>query len=141
MSLAQSVELVEYALTEAETGDLFVRKAPASTVDTLLRAVARVAGVSDPEVNVIGVRHGEKNFESLLSSEDFARAEDRGEYFRVPLDTRTLDYRPYFDKGEMREAPDRAYTSHNTDRLDIDATVELLKTLPEVMSLTTGKQP
>jgi UDP-glucose 4-epimerase len=59
----------------------------------------------------------------------------------VPLDTRTLDYRPYFDEGEMREAPDRAYTSHNTNRLDIDATVELLKTLPEIMSLTIGKQP
>ena len=139
MSIAQSVELVEYALTEAETGDLFVRKAPASTVDILFRAVARVAWVSDPDVNIIGVRHGEKAFESLLSSEDVAHAEDHGEYFRVPLDTRTLDYRPYFDKGEMREAPESAYTSHNTNRLDIDATVELLKTLPEIMSLTNGK--
>ena len=139
MSLAQSVELVEYALTEAETGDLFVRKAPASTIDTLFRAVAQVAGVSDAEVDVIGVRHGEKSFESLLSSEDVARAEDRSEYFRVPLDTRTLDYRPYFEKGEMREAPIDAYTSHNTNRLDIEATVELLKTLPEITSLTNGK--
>jgi UDP-glucose 4-epimerase len=139
MSLAQSVDLVQYAFAEATTGDLFVRKAPASTVDTLLRAVARIAGVDDPEVNVIGVRHGEKLFESLLSSEEAAHAEDRGGYFRVPLDTRTLDYKPYFEEGEARDVPPEAYTSHNTTRLDIDGTVALLETLPEIAALRKGK--
>jgi UDP-glucose 4-epimerase len=139
MSLVQSVDLVEYAFTEAETGDLFVRKAPASTVETLLKAVARVAGVDDPKVDVIGVRHGEKLYESLLSSEEAAHAEDRGDYFRVPLDTRTLDYKPYFEAGEKRDARNEAYTSHNTTRLDVDGTVELLKTLPEIKSLLGGK--
>ena len=111
-----------------------MRKAPASTVDTLLRAVARVAGVDEPEVTVIGTRHGEKLYESLLSVEEMAHAEDFGGYFRVPLDTRTLDYRPYFEEGEKREPLD-SYTSHNTERLDIDQTVELLKTLPEIQAL------
>ena len=139
MSLAESVDLVKYAFTEAETGDLFVRKAPASTVDTLLRAVAIIAGVDDPEVNVIGVRHGEKLYESLLGSEEAAHAEDRGGYYRVPLDTRTLDYKPYFEEGEPRDAPADSYTSHNTERLDIDGVVALLKTLPEIQTLLAGK--
>ncbi len=135
MSLAESVALVEYAFTEATTGDLFVRKAPASTVGTLLRAVAEVADVTDPDVNVIGVRHGEKLYESLLGAEEAAHAEDRGDYFRVPLDTRGLDYRPYFDEGEARpESPD-AYTSHNTTQLDVEGTVALLRKLPEIAAL------
>jgi UDP-glucose 4-epimerase len=139
MSLAESVDLVEYAFTEAQTGDLFVRKAPASTVDTLLRAVARIAGVEDPEVNVIGVRHGEKLYESLLSAEEAAQAEDRGGYFRVPLDTRTLDYKPYFEEGEKHDKPVEAYTSHNTERYDIDATIDLLMTLPEIQAIAAGR--
>jgi UDP-N-acetylglucosamine 4,6-dehydratase len=135
MSLAQSVDLVKYAFTQAETGDLFVRKAPASTVDTLLAAVARVVGVDEPDVTVIGTRHGEKLFESLLSTEEMAHAEDFDDYYRVPLDTRTLDYRPYFEEGERKEKLVEAYTSHNTERLDIDAVVRLLETLPEIQAL------
>ncbi|ANJ27676.1 polysaccharide biosynthesis protein [Agromyces aureus] len=139
MSLAESVDLVKYAFSEATTGDLFVRKAPASTVGALLSGVARVAGVSDHEVNVIGVRHGEKLYESLLSSEERANAEDRGGYFRVPLDTRSLDYTPYFEAGEGENAPDEAYTSHNTERLDVDGVVALLETLPEIQALQAGR--
>lgn len=135
MSLAESVDLVRYAFTEATTGDLFVRKAPASTVETLLQAVANIAGVPQPEVNVIGVRHGEKLYESLLSSEERATAEDRGDYFRVPLDTRTLDYRPYFEEGYEEDASEEAYTSHNTERLDVEGVEALLKTLPEIQQL------
>lgn len=138
MSLAESVDLVEYAFANATTGDLFVRKAPASTVETLLRAVARIVGIDDPAINVIGVRHGEKLFESLLSTEEAAHAEDRSGYFRVPLDTRTLDYKPYFEEGEQRESPIDAYTSHNTERLDVDGTVELLKKLPEIQRLVAA---
>lgn len=132
MSLAQSVDLVEYAFTEASTGDLFVRKAPASTVDTLLRAIANIAGVSDPDLHVIGSRHGEKLFESLLSTEEMAHAEDCGDYFKVSLDTRSLDYRPFFEEGEPRMETDEAYTSHNTTRLGVDEVEALLLTLPEI---------
>lgn len=139
MSLAESVDLVRYAFSEATTGDLFVRKAPASTVETLLRAVASIAGVDDPEITVIGSRHGEKLYESLLSTEEAAHAEDRGGYFRVPLDTRTLDYKPYFEQGEERDTQLESYTSHNTERLDQAGTVELLKTLPEIQALLAGK--
>lgn len=139
MSLAESVDLVKYAFTQATTGDLFVRKAPASTVETLLKAVARVVGTEEPEVTVIGTRHGEKLYESLLSTEEMAHAEDFGGYYKVPLDTRTLDYKPFFEEGEAREQPDESYTSHNTTRLDVDGVVELLKTLPEIQTLLNGQ--
>jgi UDP-N-acetylglucosamine 4,6-dehydratase len=138
MSLAQSVDLVEYAFGHAETGDLFVRKAPACTVGTLVAAVAAVAGVASPEVTVIGTRHGEKLYESLLSTEEAAHAEDRVDYFRVPLDTRTLDYKPYFEEGEERTESRDAYTSHNTTRLGVEGTVDLLQTLPEIKALSAG---
>jgi UDP-glucose 4-epimerase len=137
MSLTESVDLVEYAFTKATTGDLFVRKAPASTVETLMRAVARIMGADDPEIQVIGTRHGEKLYESLLSTEEMANAEDFGDYFRVPLDTRSLDYRPYFEEGDARVRTVESYTSHNTERLDIDGVVELLMTLPEIQALVS----
>jgi UDP-glucose 4-epimerase len=138
MSLAQSVDLVKYAFTQARTGDLFIRKAPASTVETLLKAVARIVGVEDPAVTVIGTRHGEKLYESLLSTEEMAHAEDFGGYYRVPLDTRTLDYKPYFEEGEQGVSESDAYTSHNTERLDIDGVEALLKTLPEIQNYLDG---
>lgn len=138
MSLAQSVDLVEYAFTEATTGDLFVRKAPASTVETLLQAIANIAGVTNPNVEIVGVRHGEKLFESLLSTEERAIAEDRGEYFRVPLDTRSLDYRPYFEEGIREEVPAESYTSHNTTQLDVGEVERLLMTLPEIQEFVQG---
>ena len=140
MSLAESVDLVKYAFTQATTGDLFVRKAPASTVETLLQAVAKVAGYDEPEITVIGTRHGEKLYESLLSTEEMGHAEDFGDYYKVPLDTRTLDYRPYFEEGEVSEQPLDSYTSHNTTRLDVDGVVELLQTLPEIQNLRNGRK-
>jgi UDP-N-acetylglucosamine 4,6-dehydratase len=134
MSLAQSVDLVKYAFTEAKPGDLFVRKAPASTVETLLEALANLLGLKS-NINVIGIRHGEKMSESLLSTEEMAVAEDLGDYFRVPLDTRTLDYKPYFEEGEQRSGVVQAYTSDNTMRLGVDEVADLLLTLPEVQRL------
>ncbi|TDQ02866.1 MULTISPECIES: polysaccharide biosynthesis protein [unclassified Leifsonia] len=139
MSLAQSVDLVEYAFTQAVTGDLFVRKAPASTVGVLVQAVANVLGMPEPEVQTIGVRHGEKLFESLLGSEEMANAEDRGAYFRVPLDTRTLDYRPYFEEGADHGATLESYTSHNTERLDVAGVEKLLLTLPEIQKIVSER--
>ncbi|MFE6963792.1 polysaccharide biosynthesis protein [Agromyces sp. NPDC057679] len=143
MSLAESVDLVKYAFTQAETGDLFVRKAPASTVEVLLQAVARIAGVENPGVDIIGVRHGEKLYESLLSSEERATAEDLGGYYRVPLDTRSLDYKPYFeeglDLGDDSASEIEAYTSHNTQRLDVDEVEALLHTLPEIQAYLAAR--
>jgi len=131
MSLSDSVDLVEYAFTHAAPGDLFVRKAPASTVHDLAVALAGVFG-TEPNLRVIGTRHGEKLFETLLSREEMAKAEDRGAYFRVPLDDRTLDYGLYFDQGDSHQAEVEDYTSHNTERLDVPGVAKLLRTLPEV---------
>jgi UDP-N-acetylglucosamine 4,6-dehydratase len=130
MSLAESVDLVEYAFANARPGDLFVRKAPASTVQDLALAVATVLGV-EPKLATIGTRHGEKLYETLLSREEMANAEDRGPYFRVPLDTRSLDYGLYFDEGDRNRADVDDYTSHNTKRLGVDAVSKLLMNLPE----------
>lgn len=135
MSLNESVSLVEYAFTKAAPGDLFVRKAPACTVGVLARAVANLLKVRVPEIRVIGTRHGEKLYETLLSREEMVRAEDHGDYFRVPLDARSLEYELFFDEGIPRDAELEDYTSHNTRRLDVVAVQELLLTLPEVRGL------
>lgn len=132
MSLSESVSLVEYAFAHAEPGDLFIRKAPACTIDVLARAIARLMGVDTPEVNVIGTRHGEKLHETLLSREEMGQAEGQSEYFRVPLDARSLQYELYFDEGEQSLAYVEDYTSANTQQLDVEQTQELLLTLPEM---------
>jgi UDP-N-acetylglucosamine 4,6-dehydratase/5-epimerase len=129
------VSLVEYAFTHAEPGDLFVRKAPASTVEVLARAVASLLGDDEPEIKVIGTRHGEKLHETLLSREERVQAADQGAYFRVPVDARSLEYELYFEQGEQREVEVADYTSENTQRLDVAATKELLLRLPEVRRL------
>jgi len=135
MSLEQSVDLVYHAFFHAEPGDLFVRKAPASTVETLARAVASLLGENDPEIRVIGSRHGEKLHETLLSREEMVKADDQGGYFRVPLDARSLQYGLYFDEGETLTAALDDYTSENTDRLSVDETKELLLTIPEIAAM------
>jgi len=132
MSLTDSVDLVKYAFEHANSGDLFVRKAPASTVETLVQAIKELFGADDHPVQAIGVRHGEKLFESLLSTEERATAIEHEGYFQVPLDTRSLDYSLYFDEGEKRPTELEAYTSHNTARLDVEGVKKLLLTLPEV---------
>ncbi|WP_137293523.1 polysaccharide biosynthesis protein [Nocardioides dongxiaopingii] len=131
MSLDESVDLVEYAFTQSEPGDLFVRKAPASTVEDLARAVASLFGDDDPEIRVIGTRHGEKLYESLLSREELQKADDHGDYYRVPLDARSLEYELFFDQGET-EVVDDDYTSHNCERLDVEGVKRLLLQLPPV---------
>jgi UDP-glucose 4-epimerase len=132
MSLAESVDLVEYAFENAETGDLFVRKAPASTIEILAKALTDMFGGSENQIKTIGFRHGEKLFESLLSTEERAKAEDLGDYFRVPLDTRDLNYSEYFEEGEQRKPDLDAYTSHNTERLNVEGVKKLLMTIPEI---------
>jgi UDP-glucose 4-epimerase len=134
MSLTESVDLVKFAFEHAASGDLFVRKAPASTVETLVQAIKELFGAEDHPVQAIGVRHGEKLYESLLSSEERASAIDHEGYFQVPLDTRSLDYSLYFDEGAKRPVELEAYTSHNTTRLDVEGVKKILLTLPEVQA-------
>jgi len=130
LSLAESVELVEYAFANARPGDLFVRKAPACTVGDLALAVANALGV-EAKIATIGTRHGEKLYETLLSREEMVNAEDRGPYLRVPLDTRSLDYSLYFEEGDRHTADVDDFTSHNTKRLAVDEVTTILLSLPE----------
>jgi UDP-glucose 4-epimerase len=132
MSLAESVDLVEYAFEHAQSGDLFVRKAPASTIEVLAQALIELFDGSSSRIEKIGFRHGEKLYESLLGTEERAKAEDLGDYFRVPLDSRDLNYSVYFEEGETRPLDLESYTSHNTQRLDVEGTKALLLTIPEL---------
>lgn len=136
MSLAESVDLVEHAFLHAQPGDLFVRKAPACTVEVLAKAVATVMGVPEHPIHVIGTRHGEKLHETLLSREEMAEATDEGDYYRVPVDARSMEYELYFEQGDAQSARLQDYTSHNTTRMDVPETARLLRTLPEIQALT-----
>jgi UDP-N-acetylglucosamine 4,6-dehydratase len=131
MSLAESVDLVEFAFGNARPGDLFVRKAPACTIGDLVKALGQLFGVPVEE-RVIGVRHGEKLYETLVSREEMANAEDHGAYYQVPIDTRDLNYSLFFEQGSRDELEFDDYTSANTDQLDVDGVVALLQTLPEI---------
>jgi UDP-glucose 4-epimerase len=128
MSLEESVDLVMYAFEHARPGDIFVQKAPASTVRDLAQALVEMTGGGTP-VKVIGTRHGEKLFESLVSREEMARAEDLGEYYRVPADSRDLNYDKYFVQGETEISKIDDYTSHNTRRLDVEGVKSVLMKL------------
>nr|WP_314566404.1 polysaccharide biosynthesis protein [uncultured Pseudomonas sp.] len=125
MSLEDSVDLVLHAFEHGQQGDLFVQKAPASTVGDLAEALKQLFGKTN-EVKVIGTRHGEKLYESLVSREEMAKAEDMGRYYRIPADNRDLNYNKYFVEGEERISEFYDYTSHNTDRLDVLGIKELL---------------
>ena len=126
MNLDEAVDLVKFAFEHANPGDLFIQKADASTIGDLAKAVQKLFG--DTGVNVIGTRHGEKLYETLMTREERLRSEDMGNYFRVSADNRDLNYDKFFVKGEVRTMADEAYTSHNTKRLDVDGTVRKLLT-------------
>ena len=134
MSLSDSVDLVQFAFENAQSGDLFIKKAPAATVEVLLQAIVEIFEINDPIVKSIGIRHGEKVYESLLSTEERVSSEDLGDFFRVPLDTRTLDYSVYFEDGDQRPADIDSYTSHNTTRLNVNEVKKLLLQLPEIQT-------
>ncbi|WP_269455588.1 polysaccharide biosynthesis protein [Micromonospora narathiwatensis] len=131
MSLADSVQLVEHAFQHARSGDVFVRKAAACTVGDLAEAVCQLFDVP-PKLDVIGVRHGEKQHETLASREELVRAEDFGDFFRVPVDARDLNYALYVSEGELDPAPVQEFNSANALRLDVPRIMDLLLTLPEV---------
>ena len=125
MSLGDSVDLVLYAFKHGKQGDLFVQKAPASTVADLAQALKEIFKKDNP-VRIIGTRHGEKLYESLISREEMAKAEDMGDYYRIPADNRDLNYAQYFSEGEEKLSHLDDYTSHNTDRLNVDQIKQLL---------------
>lgn len=132
MSLDDSVNLVKHAFTQGSPGDLFVKKAPACTVGTLVDAICRIMKKEGKiQLKYIGTRHGEKLYESLLGTEERARAFDQGDYFKVPLDTRSLDYQIYFERGNQATGVEESYNSHNTVQLDVDQVVDLIEGLPE----------
>ncbi|QEE43769.1 NAD-dependent epimerase/dehydratase family protein (plasmid) [Rhizobium sp. WL3] len=129
MSLEDSVDLVLYAFTHGQQGDIFVQKAPASTVGDLAQALKELFGRSDLATRVIGTRHGEKLFESLISREEMAHAIDMGHYYRIVADNRDLNYAKYFSEGETKIADFDDYTSHNTQRLSLDQIKDMLSSL------------
>lgn len=128
MSLEDSVDLVLHAFEHAKQGDIFVQKAPASTVADLAVALKELIGGDSP-LKVIGTRHGEKLYESLISREEMAKAEDMGRYYRIPADNRDLNYKKYFVEGETEISELDDYTSHNTERLDVEGVKKLLLNL------------
>lgn len=127
MTIDDAVDLVVYAFKHAEPGDLFVQKAPAATVETLAKALKGIFN-ADNEIKQIGIRHGEKPFETLLTREEMMFAEDLGGYYRVPADNRDLNYDLYFTDGESKKI-ESDYNSHNTEQLDVDGMTELLRRL------------
>ncbi len=129
MSLDDSVDLVIHAFKNADQGDIFVQKAPASTVQDLAQALKELFR-SDSDIKIIGTRHGEKLYESLLSREEMVKAEDMERYYRVPIDSRDLNYNKFFVEGEADVSCADDYTSHNTTRLDVPGVKELLMKLP-----------
>jgi len=129
MSLEDSVDLVLYAFTHGQQGDIFVQKAPASTVGDLAQALKELFGQPGKQTQVIGTRHGEKLYESLISREEMAHAIDMGGYYRIPADNRDLNYAKYFSEGETDISTLDDYTSHNTRRLNVEEVKSLLMTL------------
>lgn len=138
MNLDEAVDLVQFAFEHADPGDLFIQKAPASTVGDLAEAVQEVFGHTGTQV--IGTRHGEKLYETLMTREERLRAEDMGEYFRVRCDSRDLNYDKFVVEGDVRTQADEPYTSHNTRRLDVAGTVEKIKTAEYVRLALEGRE-
>lgn len=139
MTLDDAVELVLYAFAHGDNGDIFVQKAPAATVETLVKALLDLFGRPDHPVEVIGVRHGEKLYESLLGKEERARSEDLGGYFRVPPDGRDLNYGKFVDQGDEALHEGEEYNSHNTERLDVEGMKALLLKLDFIRRLLRGE--
>jgi UDP-glucose 4-epimerase len=139
MTLDEAVELVMHAFEHGANGDIFVQKSPAATLKVLTEAMRHVFDRLDHRVLEIGTRHGEKLYESLLSREEFAGAEDIGAYYRIPPDGRDLNYEKFVEQGEQRITRSGDYTSHNTRQLDVPETVEMLRKLPFIQRVLEGR--
>ena len=139
MTLDDAVDLVLYAFENGKSGDIFVQKAPAATIETLAYALTDLMGKAEHPVNIIGTRHGEKLYEALLSREEMAEADDLGGYYRVPPDLRDLNYDKYVEEGEEKISQSEDYNSHNTERLDVEGMKALLMKLSFMRAATRGE--
>jgi len=139
MTLEEAVELVLYAFEHGKNGDIFVQKAPAATIRTLVDALLQICDKPQHPVHLIGTRHGEKLYEALMSREEMAKADDLGGYYRLPPDLRDLNYGKYVEDGEMALSEAVDYNSHNTERLDVKAMADLLLTLPLIKAYLAGE--
>lgn len=138
MSLEEAVELVLFAFEHGNSGDLFVNKAPAGTIGDLAQALKELCN-ADNEVKVIGTRHGEKLYETLCTREEMVKAEDMGDFYRIPADNRDLNYAQYFSEGEQDVSIIEDYHSHNTERLGVEGTKKLLLKLPLIRKEVFGE--
>lgn len=129
MSLDEAVDLVLFAFEHGQNGDILVQKAPACTIQTQAEAVCKIFGANADEIKVIGIRHGEKMYETLLTNEECAKAEDMGNFYRVPADNRTLNYDKYFTEGDLNRVTLTEFNSDNTTRLNLEQTVERIMSL------------
>ena len=136
MNLDEAVDLVLFAFEHAKPGDLFIQKADASTIEDLAKGVQKLFG--DTGIHIIGTRHGEKLYETLMTREERLNSEDFGKYFRISADERDLNYDKYFVDGEVKTQSEEAYTSHNTKRLDVDGVVEKIMTTEYVQNALKG---
>jgi UDP-N-acetylglucosamine 4,6-dehydratase/5-epimerase len=133
LSLDEAVKLVYFAFEKSEQGDIFVRKSPACTIDVLLGALKKIFNSNAP-IKIIGIRHGEKIYETLVTREEMSKAEDSGDFFRIKMDGRDLNYDKYFIEGDVEEKEYQDFTSHNTRRLNGAEVEEMLLGLPEVQA-------
>ncbi|MDC9819004.1 polysaccharide biosynthesis protein [Pectobacterium polonicum] len=138
MTLNDAVDLVLHAFEHGTNGDIFVQKAPAATIDTLVKALLKITNKPEHQVNIIGTRHGEKLYEALCSREEMFVSEDQGGYYRIPSDNRDLNYSKYHDVGDKDLSSIEDYNSHNTDRLDIDGMITLLHKLDFISDIERG---
>jgi len=139
MTLDDAVDLVLYAYEHGLSGDIFVQKAPAASIEILVQALIGLLGVPKHQIDVIGTRHGEKQFETLLSREEMAAAQDLGNYFRVPPDLRDLNYGKYVEQGEIKLSEATDYNSNNTVQLNTEEMKSLLMKLNYVQSIKRGE--
>ncbi len=139
MSLNDAVDLVLFAFENGKQGDLFVNKAPAATIGDLAQAIKDLAKVEN-EINIIGTRHGEKLYETLCTREEMVKAEDMGDFYRVPADNRDLNYSMYFSEGEKNIAEIEDYHSHNTERLNVEGVKSLISKLALVKKELLGEE-
>lgn len=139
MTIDDAVDLVLYAFQNGDPGDIFVQKAPAATIGVLAEALLKLFNAKN-EVRIIGTRHGEKLYETLLNREEMSKAEDRGNYFRVPADVRDLNYNCYFVEGQEDVSLKEDYNSHNTSRLDVDGMMALLMKLDIIQRALKGEK-
>ncbi len=137
MTLEDAVDLVLFAFENGKQGDLFVQKSPAATIEVLAKALIELYNAKS-EIKIIGTRHGEKLYETLVNREDMVKAEDMGNYYRIPADNRDLNYAQYFSEGEPDVSKFEEYHSHNTDRLDVEGMKTLLKKLPIIRKEILG---